>query len=68
MTLICVVLSGIPIYFFSLLRTPCSMYNSLEKLMQDFLWERVDEGKSEHLVNWELARKSLSLGRVELGN
>lgn len=46
------ILSGIPIYFFSISRSPGEVCNCLERLMCDFLWEGVDEGKGKeaHLV------------------
>lgn len=28
--------------------------DTLERLMCNFLWERVEEGKGSHLVSWEV--------------
>ncbi|XP_028093546.1 uncharacterized protein LOC114293627 [Camellia sinensis] len=41
---------------------------SLEKLMRDFLWERKDEGKKDHLVNWELVSLLKENGGLAIGN
>lgn len=52
LTLIKSTLSGIPIYFFSLFRAPWKVCETLEKLMHDFLWDGVEEGKGKglHLI------------------
>lgn len=53
LTLIRSVLSGIPIYFFFLFRASCKVCRNVEKLMRDFLWEGVKEGKGKgfHLID-----------------
>lgn len=61
-TLIRFVLSGIPVYFFSLFRVPNAVFRSLEKLMRDFLWG------GDHLGSWETVGKPVGLGGLKLGN
>ncbi|TYK00898.1 hypothetical protein E5676_scaffold602G00580 [Cucumis melo var. makuwa] len=40
---------------------------SLKKLMRDFLWEGVEEGKRADLLNWEASCKLIYIGRLRLG-
>lgn len=54
------VLSTIPTYYMSLFKIPNSFSNGIEKLMMDFLWEKVEKGKIDHLVNWEVVGKPKS--------
>ena len=49
LTLIKSVLSGIPIYYFSLFCTSVLVHKSIEKLTRNFLLEGVEEGKGSHL-------------------
>ena len=58
------VLSGIPIYFMSLVRVLSAVSKVFEKLMRYFLWEEIDEWKGSHLVRWEAGSKRLNLGRL----
>lgn len=43
------------------------MAERIEKLMRDFLWEGVGEGKKAHLINWEVVsqvrKKKFESGR-----
>lgn len=48
------------------LGSPCLVCKTIEKLMRDFLWEGVDEGKGAYLVNWDVIRKSVDMGGLEL--
>lgn len=52
LTLLRIVLSGMPVYLFSLFRAPCKICKDMERLMHDFFWEGVEEGKGKgsHLV------------------
>lgn len=69
LTLIQSVLSGISIYlFFFLFQALCSMCKILEKLLSDFMWEGVEEGKGAHLVNREIIGKPIHLGGLKLEN
>lgn len=62
LTLIRSMSNGIPIYYFSLFRAAISVWESIEKLMRDFLWERVEEGKGCHLVSWDDVGKPMNQG------
>lgn len=55
------------------------MAERIEKLMRDFLWEGVGEGKKAHLINWEVVsqvrkkkfesgRSWIFVGRVSCGH
>lgn len=57
LTLIQAVLSSIPIY-----KMPTWVVQTVEKLMRDFLWEGMDDGKIRHLVNWEVVGSSKTNG------
>ena len=61
-------MSGIPIYYLSLFKIPVKVARSIEKLMRDFLWEEKDEGKKDHLVNWEVVALSKEKGGLAIGN
>lgn len=68
-TLVKTVLSGIRICFSSLFKIPVKLARSLEKFMRDFLWEGKDEGKKDHLVNWEIIsfpkeKRGLAIGNI----
>ena len=39
--------------------------NKIEKILTDFLWEGVDEGKEDHLVNREMIFLHKSKGAVQ---
>lgn len=43
LTLIRSVLSGIPVYYYSLFKAPNSVCKIIKKLMRDFLWKGMDE-------------------------
>lgn len=62
------VLSGIPVYYFSLFRAPSSICKSTEKCTCDFLWEGVDEGRGSHLVSWEAVSHLINQGGLKIGN
>ncbi|KAA0052767.1 hypothetical protein E5676_scaffold1856G00150 [Cucumis melo var. makuwa] len=62
LTLIRSVMSGILVYYMSLLRIPSSVCKSMEKYTRDFLWEGVDEGQGSHLVSWELVGRPMYQG------
>lgn len=66
--LIQIVLSSIPIYFLLLFRIHVKLTNSLERLIWNFLWERVEEGKRPCLVNWEVVVRPLECGGPRIGN
>lgn len=53
LTLIKAVLSGVPMYYFSLFRIPGLVCKSLEKYIRDFMWNGIYEGTSSHLVSRE---------------
>lgn len=53
LTLIKLVLSGIPVYSFLLFWVCSSVCKCMEKFMRDFLCVGVSEGKGSHLINWE---------------
>lgn len=50
LTLIRVVLGGIPSFFLPIFRIPVSVSNILERLTRNFLWEEVEEGSGSHLL------------------
>jgi hypothetical protein len=52
-TLLKVVLESQPIYWMSLAVVPCSVLNTLRKLMFNFLWKRKSDTNQMHLCNWE---------------
>lgn len=62
LTLSQAVLSSIPIYYLSLFKMPTRVVQTVEKLMRDFLWEGMDDGKKRHLVNWEVVGSSKTKG------
>lgn len=41
-------------HYFSLFKAPILVCKSIEKIMRDFLWKGVEEGKGSHLVSWEV--------------
>jgi hypothetical protein len=52
-TLLKAVLESQPIYWLSLAVVPCSVLNTLRKLMYNFLWKRNCDSHQMHLCNWE---------------
>lgn len=45
----------------------CSVAERIEKLMRDFLWEGVGEGKKAHLINWEVVSQVKKRGSLKVG-
>lgn len=45
-----------------------SMSKTLEKLMRDFLWERIKEGRGLHLVEWVVVTKPIDARGLDIGN
>lgn len=41
----------------SLFKISSCVVSYVEKLMRDFLWEGVDDGKETHLVRWEVVER-----------
>jgi hypothetical protein len=68
LTLIRAVLEGIPIYYLSLFKMPIGVAKSLERLMRNFLWEGLEEGRKDHLIRWELVARSIEKGGLGVGN
>ncbi|CAB4278922.1 unnamed protein product [Prunus armeniaca] len=68
LTLIQAVLSSLPTYYLSLFRIPASVAKRLEKIMRNFLWEGVEEGRKDHLVNWEVVSLPKENGGLGIGN
>jgi hypothetical protein len=61
-TLLKVVLESQPIYWLSLAVIPCSILNTLRKLMFNFLWKNNNESHQIHLCNWEQIALPKSFG------
>ena len=57
-----------PLYYLSLFQGSSSVCKNLEKLMRDFLWEGVDEGRGFHLVGWEVKKGGLELENQTVHN
>ncbi|XP_050941567.1 uncharacterized protein LOC127149742 [Cucumis melo] len=68
LTLIRSVLSGIPVYYFSLFKTPNSVCKIIKKLMRDFLWKGMDWGRGSRLVSWQVVEFPVNQGGLEIGN
>lgn len=54
-TLVQSVLSNILTYHLSVFKAPASIYQKIEKLMRNFLWEGIDKKGGSHLVRWDIA-------------
>jgi len=52
-TLLSSVLSGIPVYWFSLAQIPLSISNTLRSKMANFIWGHNEHTKKYHLVSWQ---------------
>ncbi|KAM0036124.1 putative RNA-directed DNA polymerase [Helianthus debilis subsp. tardiflorus] len=50
--LIKAVLESIPIYYFSLYKAPVKIIDTLERLMNKFLWSGMSDNNKIHWVNW----------------
>ena len=61
-TLIQSILSHIPSYFLSLFKILVSIASKIEKLQKDFLWSRVEEGKKDYLIKWDVVCRPKELG------
>ena len=60
------VLSGIPVYWFALAKVPLSIIRAPRHKKLNFLWNgRVDRHKM-HLVNWELVKRLISIGGLQI--
>lgn len=46
-----------PLYFFSLILAPCSVSKKMDQIVRNFRWDRDEEKKNYHLVNWNLVSK-----------
>ncbi|KAK9154956.1 hypothetical protein Sjap_002436 [Stephania japonica] len=67
-TLICSVLDALPTYFLSLFRLPAGIARQMEKMMRDFLWQRMNSDKSWALVEWSQVSLPKKLGGLGFGN
>jgi hypothetical protein len=52
-TLLKFVLESQPVYWMSLAVIPCSVLNTLRKMMFNFLWKGNNESNHFHLCKWE---------------
>ena len=55
------VLSGIPIYWFSLARIPRSIMSKLRQCIFTFLWGGTANKHKLHLVDWKILSRTFSL-------
>lgn len=46
------VLNSLPVYYFSLLKLPCRVINTMEKLVRDFGWNGEHYRNDSNLVDW----------------
>ena len=53
LTLLSSVLSGIPVYWFTLAQLPVAISEALRKMMVNFLWGQGSLTKKFHLVSWQ---------------
>jgi hypothetical protein len=62
LTLLKAVLSSQSIYWLSMAVVPCSVLNTMRKLMYNFLWKRDSVSHQLHLCNWEKITVPKSFG------
>lgn len=46
-------LAALPVFFLSLFVVPCSVADTMERIIRNFLWGSGEEKKQFHLLNWE---------------
>ena len=63
-TFIRLFLSGFGTYFVSFFLG----FQCLKKIMRDSLWKGIDEGKWDYSFKWEVDRKPINFGGLEIGN
>ena len=61
-TLIKAVLESLPVYYFSLYKAPSKIIDTLEKLMNRFLWAGSDSINKVHWVAWERITSPKNVG------
>ncbi|CAN1127629.1 LINE-1 reverse transcriptase homolog [Linum perenne] len=56
------VLSGLPVYFLSVLKAPVEVIKRIERIKNRFLWAGSSEKDKIHWVNWEIVKTPKRLG------
>lgn len=59
-------LSSTPTYFMSLLQAPGKMTERLERIQHNFLWDKSEEARKYHLVNWKVVTSPKEWGGLEV--
>lgn len=62
------ILDVIPTYFLSIFRIPKNVAMLMERMMREFLWERLGNDEAEHLVAWNLVTRPKENGGLGIGN
>ena len=67
LVLIRAVLSSLPIFQSSMILAPKSITVQISKILRDFLWNGGKGSQNKiHLVNWELLKRPLSEGGLQI--
>ena len=61
-------LSGIPVYWFSLVKISSSILKEIKNIMINFLWVGVETSTISHLVRWEVISRPYCCGGWNVKN